>query len=193
MLSEQNIESELSYAYLHAVASRGGFSCTYSHRHLDNAGVDAIIHEDGRKLSAASELTSFEVHVQLKATYQTPTEVDGYFSFSLKVKHYNKLRSTRVNSPRILVVLYLPTDQEDWLSHTEDCLVAKRCAYWVSLKGAPASENDDSQTVYIPKGQLLSTGSLNDLMTRFSRREEVLYEGRPKPDEAKSVGDTASD
>lgn len=43
MLSEQNIEAELSYAYLHAVASRAGFSCEYRNRHLDGAGVDATI------------------------------------------------------------------------------------------------------------------------------------------------------
>ena len=29
MLKEMNIEAELSYAYLHAVASRAGFSCEY--------------------------------------------------------------------------------------------------------------------------------------------------------------------
>jgi hypothetical protein len=38
MLTEQNIEAELSYAYLHAVASRAGFSCEYTPRHADAAG-----------------------------------------------------------------------------------------------------------------------------------------------------------
>ena len=52
MLSQFNIESELSYAYLHAVASRAGFSCTHADRHLDSAGVDAQIQEDGRQLAA---------------------------------------------------------------------------------------------------------------------------------------------
>ena len=48
MLTEQNIEAELSYAYLHAVASRAGFSCEYRNRHLDGAGVDAEeIEDDG--------------------------------------------------------------------------------------------------------------------------------------------------
>ena len=40
-LSSQNIESELSYAYLHAVASHAGASCSVGSRHEDNTGVDA--------------------------------------------------------------------------------------------------------------------------------------------------------
>ena len=175
MLSVQNIESELSYAYLHAVASRAGFACEYTTRHVDDAGVDAIVREDGRRLTDDSLLTSFDLHVQLKATFQSPTEQDGLFSYSLKVPQYDKLRNTKVNSPRILVVLYLPRDATQWLAHTEDALVAKRCAYWVSLRNAPMSSNPEHQTVYIPKTQLLSTATLTYLMTRFSCREEINY------------------
>lgn len=40
-LTPENIESELSYAYLHAVAARAGVGCKVSNRHDDNAGVDA--------------------------------------------------------------------------------------------------------------------------------------------------------
>ncbi len=41
LLSVQNIESELSYAYLHAVAAQAGVSCTQGSRHEDNHGIDA--------------------------------------------------------------------------------------------------------------------------------------------------------
>ena len=53
MLTDQNFEAELSYAYLHAVATRVGFSCEYRNRHLDGAGVDATVTEDGRMLASA--------------------------------------------------------------------------------------------------------------------------------------------
>lgn len=193
MLSQQNIESDLSYAYLHMIAARGGFSCAYAHRHLDDAGVDAVLHEDGRRLAPDSVLMSFEVHVQLKATYQTPAEQDGCFSYSLTVPRYDKLRKPNVNSPRILVVLYLPADAGEWLRHSEDCLVAKRCAYWVSLRNAPDSANPKHQTVYVPRRQILSVESLTELMTRFSRREEIEYEGRPTPARGDEAGDAAGD
>jgi hypothetical protein len=54
--------------------------------------------------------------------------------------------------------------------------VTRRCAYWLSLRGAPASDNAASQTVYIPSANLLSIENLMDLMTRFSRRETIPYD-----------------
>jgi hypothetical protein len=177
MLTDANIEAELSYAYLHAVASRGGFACEWTSRHLDSAGVDAVICEDGRRLAPDSVLTSFEVHVQLKATYQKSALRDGRFSFSdLTVKQYDKLRNKHISSPRILVVLYLPENPSEWLGHSEDSLICKRCDYWVSLRSAPDSVNREYQTVYIPRRQVLSVEGLRELMTRFSRREWIDYE-----------------
>lgn len=175
MLSDQNIEAELSYAYLHAVATRGGFACSYTHRHLDDVGVDAQIHEDGRLLATDSIHSSFTLHVQLKATRVTPPEQNGRFSFNLKIGQYNRLRETRLAAPRILVVLYLPPDPSEWLHHSEESLIAKRCAYWVSLRGAPGSRNDVTQTVYIPRNQVLSVDALTAIMTHCSRDEEMLY------------------
>ena len=176
MLSSQNIEAELSYAYLHAIAAKGGFSCTYADRHLDDAGVDATVREDGRRLDPASTLFSFDIQIQLKATFQEPIEQNGNFSYSLSVKRYDRLRSTKIASPRYLVVLYLPKDAEEWLSHTEDGLLTKKCAYWVSLRNAPDSNNPSYQTVYIPRSQKLGISELTDLMTRASKREEVNYD-----------------
>ena len=175
MLSEQNIEADLSYTYLHALAARGGFSCSYTHRHLDDAGVDAQIHEDGRFLAADSIRSSFALQVQLKATCVPPIEQNERFSFSLRIGQYNKLQETQLESARILVVLYLPANPAEWLHHTEEALIARRCAYWVSLRGAPTSQNAGHQTVYIPRNQPLSIASLTDIMTRCSRQEEILY------------------
>jgi hypothetical protein len=177
VLSKQNIEAELSYAYLHAVAAQAGFGCKAGARHDDDAGVDAIVSEDRRRLAKESVLTSFDLHVQLKATYQTPVEQDGKYSFNLTIPRYDKLRNPAVNSARLLVVLYLPADANDWLTHSEEAMIARRCAYWVSLKNAPASINPKNQTVYIPRRQLLSPASLTALMTQLSKREEIHYEG----------------
>jgi hypothetical protein len=175
MLTDQNIQAELSYAYLHAVASRAGFSCEYRNRHLDGAGVDATITEDGRKLADDSILTSFAVDIQLKATYRDLPQPDSRISYSLTIPHYDKLRLEEVASPRLLVLLRLPQDSEEWLRITGDALVAKRCAHWASLRGAPASENDKNQTVYVPRENLLTPRGLSDIMARFSRLEVIRY------------------
>ena len=174
MLSDNNIESELSYAYLHAIASRGGIICESSGRLSDEAGIDAVLRVKG-SLHPESSLTQFTVDVQLKATKREPTEIDGKYSYPLKVKNYNELRSTNTGAPQLLIVLYLPNDVNSWLGHTEDGLTARRCAYWLSLHGAPETTNDDSQTVYIPKMNALSVEALRTLMTLFSKEEVLAY------------------
>src|SRR5690606_13993507 len=96
------------------------------------------------------------------------------YSYSLKAKNYNELRSLRTAAPQLLIVLFLPSDCDSWLSHTEEGLLARRCAYWLSLRGAVSTEQD-SITVYIPKVNILSVDGLKELMTRFSKREVIDY------------------
>jgi hypothetical protein len=119
-------------------------------------------------------LTQFTVDVQLKATKKIPVEQDGKYSYSLKVKNYDELRSTNTGAPQLLVVLFLPDDAKTWLTHSEDCLVARRCAYWLSLRGAPGTDQA-SKTVYIPRANLLSVEGLRTLMSRFSKQEVLNY------------------
>lgn len=176
MLTEQNIEAELSYAYLHAVAAHAGFACKESDRHLDDAGVDATVSVYGRFLAPDSRLGSFDLHVQLKATVGTPAEKDGRLSYRLTIPHYNKLRDPRVGIQRVLAVLFLPENKAEWLVHSEDGLIARRCAYWLSLRGAPESANEKYQTVYLPRSQVLSATGLTALMTRLSRLEVISHE-----------------
>ena len=83
---------------LHAVGSRVPLPI----RHLDDAGVDAQIHEDGRLLADDSIRTSFALHGQLKATRVAPIEQNGRFSYSLRIKNYNELRETRLESAQNL-------------------------------------------------------------------------------------------
>ena len=89
---------------------------------------------------------------------------------------YDELRSTHTGAPQLLVVLFLPADAETWLVQTEECLVARRCAYWLSLRGAPEADQG-SKTVYIPRANQLSVPALRALMTRFSMLEVIHYGG----------------
>jgi len=105
-----------------------------------------------------------------------PADREGRYAFPLKMKNYDELRSTKTNSAQLLVVLYLPANPAEWVTHSHKCLVSRRCAYWLSLWGAPESANETSQTVYIPPVNLLSAENLRGLMTGFSRRERIPHE-----------------
>jgi hypothetical protein len=178
VLSIQNIEAELCYAYLHAVAARSGFICEVSGRHSDAAGIDAMLRVADHALVDDSTLTSFPLEVQLKATSKPPAQRGDCLAYhDLPVHQYDRLRTRQTLIPRILVVLFLPRDQARWLVHTEECLQARQCAYWVSLRGALESANQHTQTVYLPRQNVLSMDGLRDVMIRISQEELIDYAG----------------
>lgn len=175
-LSLANVESELSYAYLHAVASHAQCGCKVTSRHEDNTGVDAQLVGWG-PFEGGGYRTEVDIKVQLKATVSEPTVIDDCFSYSFRgISQYNDLRSEAVATPRILVVLFLPKEHQDWISHSGDSLSLYRCAYWVSLRGAPESDNSSAQTIYIPRKQKFDGAGLASLMTRLSRNEIPKYQ-----------------
>lgn len=174
-LSSFDIESELSYAYLHAVASRAGMGCVVSNRHADNNGIDARLTAWGNFADNAY-LTEVDINVQLKATIGDPGSDSKYLSFFFKgIKQYDDLRAETVGIPRILVVLFLPSVAEQWLVGSPDALLIRRCAYWVSLRRATKSENDTGVTIYIPRSQTFTCDNLSKLVTELAQRKIPNY------------------
>src|SRR5437660_12721473 len=103
-LSENDIKAELSYAYLHAVASRAGVGCEVTGRLSDGAGVDAVLRVRER-LAPAPSLVEFTVDVQLKATSGEPAVKDDRYSFWLLQRHYATLRMTERRYSRLMIGL----------------------------------------------------------------------------------------
>jgi hypothetical protein len=167
-LSPPNIESELSYAYLHAVAAHAGMACSSGSRHEDNNGIDATVTAWG-PFEGGGYLSEVTLKVQLKATISVPGENGGRLSYFLKGRtRYDDLRTETVSVPRILVVLFLPADARMWLEHSSEQLALRRCAYWESLRGAPATTNDSGITVKLPIVQEFNAQTLKKLVTRLS-------------------------
>ena len=173
-LSPPNIESELSYAYLHAVASKAGMSCRDGNRHEDNNGIDAQL-TAWLPFVDVNTHTEVDVKVQLKATIAQPADDGLNYEYRLQgANRYNDLRSETISIARILVVLFLPPDAAEWLDHTPDQLVFRRFAYWQSLRGAPEI-TAGSVVVKLPKIQVFSPDSLTNLATRLSLRDFPRY------------------
>ena len=76
----------------------------------------------------------------MKATSDPPKLIGERFSFWLEAKNYDEVRDTNVPGPQLLVVLYLPANPAEWLTCSEESLIARKCAYWLSLYGAPVGE-----------------------------------------------------
>lgn len=97
---------------------------------------------------------------------------EQFIHFPLKVKNYDDLRSD-VLVPNALVVVMVPNQVDDWLTQTEEELVLRRCGYWYSLLGEPATENVESITVHIPRAQQFTAAALQDMMTRINGGENL--------------------
>lgn len=182
-LTSQNIESELSYAYIHAIASAAGMACENCGRHEDNAGADARI-VAWAPFPNGGYREEVELKIQLKATIKNPAVIGDCFSYAFRgIKRYDDLRAETSVVPRILVVLFLPEDSGEWIGHSEESLLLRKCAYWVSLRGAAASTNNTAQTIYIPKAQRFDVDGLRLLVASLSRDEIPSYAGVMEDDE----------
>ncbi len=177
-LSSNDVEAELSYAYLHAVAAHAYVACRAGGRHEDGHGIDAQLTAYGTW--PGTWRTEVMLNVQLKATTAGLTDDGLHLSYFLKESktstRYDDLRSKTVDIPRILVVLCLPPDPAAWLAHSADQLVLKRCANWVNLRGAGPKPKDNTSgvTVKLPKAQVFSPAGLVGLIAQLAtiRRDE---------------------
>jgi Domain of unknown function (DUF4365) len=177
MLSSNDQESELSYAYLHAVAASAGLSCNFTSRHVDNLGIDAQVIARSDKFDGPR--ARVQVDIQLKATILKPTKLyKGYLGYRFdKVDKYDKLREENLQIPAFLVVLFLPkkNDAKKWLEVSAKELKIRKAAYWVSLRGAKQSENSSGLTIYLPEVNLLTPSSLFDIFNKTSKDEAINY------------------
>jgi hypothetical protein len=178
-LSENNVMAELSYAYLHAIASHAHFGCAPTDRNNDAIAIDAFISVRER-LSRQSRWTDFKIEVQLKATTRVPEGQHPFFSFPMPVHQYDKLRDTRALANKLLVILLLPEQTGEWLKWTMDELLLRRCAYWVSLRGAPAVSSVSTTNVRISRANVLSVDRLRELATRISCEDYIYYDDVPR-------------
>ena len=103
--------------------------------------------------------------VQLNSTACAAVR-DDVVAYDLEVRAYDILRQENANRPRILVVLVLPEDENEWLSQTEDVLMPRRCAYWMSLRGAGPPTAQTTVRNTIPRADVFSVRSLQAPMHR---------------------------
>lgn len=119
--------------------------------------------------------TEVSLHIQIKATIEEPRDDGINYEYRLRgANRYDDLRSQTISIPRLLVVLFLPSTPTNWLSHTPDELVLRRCAYWQSLRNAP-SITTKSAVIKLPKVQVFSPSELTELAVRISRHDIPVY------------------
>jgi hypothetical protein len=165
-LAESDVKEQLSKAYVRTVVARAGFRCMTPDP--DRAGDDLLIDPCG-PLSTGK--TGAVLPLQLKATAKKVPEGKD-FTIRIDRRLYDILRDTNRASPILLVVFLLPTAKTHWLTSDHGSLVARNCAYWLNLKGAPPVDGE-TRTVTISRKNIFSVAALTELMRRIANDEEV--------------------
>ena len=153
-------KEQFSRAYVQAIAACSGFA--WSLPSVDDDSVDLTLHQTGGRGTVRSP----KLDLQLKCKAMV-TPLEDEFPHSIKLKNYDDLRDETVLVPRILVVVLVPDDPADWLGHTEVELALRRCGYWSSLRGLPASDNATGQTVRMSRQRTFTAAALRAMMERI--------------------------
>jgi hypothetical protein len=133
-------------------------------------GTDVSLNEIAVRGDWRSE-SGFKLDIQAKSTMQAEVG-KTHVRYDLEVRAYEHLRDLRAWCPRILVVLVLPKREAQWSTQTEDELILRYCAYWLSLRGRGPVKQRRTIRVLIPRANLFSVEALRTLVTRLKRGEE---------------------
>jgi hypothetical protein len=167
LLTRNHRQEALCRAYVQAVAALAGVATSVP---TPDYGVDLSIrqieqrggkHRDGR----------LQLDLQLRSTTLASVVEQG-IRYDLDVATYEFLRElTTIRC--ILVVLVLPDDEALWLSQSADELILRRCAYWLSLRGAAATSVASRIRVTLPHEQVFSPTALRGMLERLKQGEEL--------------------
>jgi hypothetical protein len=127
---------------------------------IDDEKVDAVIRQEADH----ALYDGVSIDVQLKCTTQKVVN-NGYASWTLKKDHYDKLRAVKRYHPRILVLMLVPEDLEEWVVQDEEQLRLVKCAYWTDLVGMPGVATD-TKTVKLPTANLFNVEQLLGILSR---------------------------
>jgi hypothetical protein len=158
-------QEAFSRAYLHAVAAAAGFRVQEGAQ-PDDDSVDLTLAARG----PGGTVRSPKLDVQLKCQRGLPPAGPSW-PFDLKAKNHEDLRHADLQVPRILVVVAVPEELNDWLHHDEEHMLMRYCAWWVSLRGADASSNTATVRVQVPRAQRLDVAGLTGIMSRVALGE----------------------
>ena len=162
MMTQNDIEEALSRAYVHAVTGRAGVNIATD---LKDYGTDGTFREvvpfKGVLIPSGCSLD-----FQLKASIDCTLEKD-HVVYDMKADAFQKLVHRRINgsTPQILILLALPQDAEQWLGHSEEALLIRKCCYWY-LVDKEYTDNTSTVRIRIPRNQQFTTESLVELLTK---------------------------
>jgi len=134
-------------------------------------GIDMTVHHIWRQGRRYAE-SGYRLDVQAKST-SGAVVAESFLQYDLPVKNYDDFRNLRAGCPRLLVLLVLPDQESLWTEQTEEHLLLRHAAYWLSLKGHEAVPNSRTVRIVIPRENFFTVTALQALMQRVRRRQPL--------------------
>lgn len=158
-------QDDFSGAYIRAICAVTG--CGIERISLDNDKVDYTLSSRVRgKIKSKPK-------IDIQAKCQRIEFSDEPISYSLDIDTYNNLRDPLLTNPRILVLVRVPAEIDDWTIQSHGSLVLKHCAYWLSLRGEPDVPNQSAKTVYFPRENMFTPEALRAMMVDTSEGRDL--------------------
>jgi hypothetical protein len=172
MITDNHRKEALNRAYIYGLAAKMGYIISQDDFDygFDGAFYDVEKLKNGKYLKNTTPL-----HYQLKASASRKITriTKDHFSYRMDQEAYNKLVELNKNSYYgcLLIIYYLPENENDWISITENSLTLKECCYWTVIKSKNKSKKD--KVITIPKNQILDEKSLFNLMEKVKGGEKL--------------------
>jgi hypothetical protein len=167
-MTRNHQQEALTRVYIQAVAARCGMSVSY--RDYDY-GIDVTLHDIQHQGGEYTE-TGWKLDIQAKSIVN-PRMTRNAVHYDLRVETYEALRRETIGMPRILVLFILPQDEKAWLDLTEEALLIRKAAYWLSLEGMNPTPNKSMVRIEIPRRNLFSPTGLRGIMERIQKGEPL--------------------
>jgi hypothetical protein len=161
-------KEQFSHAYIYAVAASAGYSFQIAARPLDFDGINIIL--AGGIGSGIIRYPRLELQVKC-----TSRDVIGQeaIRYPLEVKNYNDLKVENIQTPRLLILVVVPDNLDNWLIQSQQELCLKYCGYWVSLRRQPPTQNQTTVTISIPRQNIFNVQALTTLMQLIEAGETL--------------------
>lgn len=153
----------LQRGYIHAVAAAAG--CIVGNLESDD-GLDALLKHRSQHHNGSRDKF---LQVQLKATHQIgPNPANGRVGAVFKNERFDLFAEPDPEVHKIVVIMILPTDVDDWLIASHQDMRIHHCAYWTNIAGMKAT-GQEKTVVNAPTDQMFDDRALCAIMQRIGQ------------------------
>jgi len=154
----------LHFAYVSAVVAEAGHVC---HPVPHDRGIDCNVHDWRYSEQRGYYDAGAAFNCQLKSSYANCKRTESQVIYRMRRKAYNKLVDWDGHQFAILIVFYMPNDEQEWFLQNEDFMSLKHCCYWTELTGGPIEKS--AKNIEIARRKMFTSQTVIDLIDRARR------------------------